>query len=63
MKRKNAAIRKKLSFNKETVATLNTAQLQELAGGSKTVTKLITCTSNGVTCVTTAGTGVCDNCA
>jgi hypothetical protein len=63
MKKKNTAIRKKLSFNKETVATLNAVQLQELAGGSRTITKLITCTSNGVTCVTTANTGVCDNCA
>nr|WP_295864138.1 class I lanthipeptide [uncultured Chitinophaga sp.] len=63
MKKKNTAIRKKLSFNKKTVASLNNVQQQVLAGGSRTVTKLITCTSNGVTCVTTTATGVCDDCA
>ncbi|MBC9932858.1 class I lanthipeptide [Chitinophaga qingshengii] len=62
MRKKSAAIGKKLSFNKETIASLNMAQQQLVAGGSRTVTKLITCTSNGLSCVTYQDTGNCNTC-
>ncbi|MBC9932860.1 class I lanthipeptide [Chitinophaga qingshengii] len=45
MKKKNIAINKRLSFNKETIAALNMHQQQLIAGGLIPVTQLPRCTT------------------
>ncbi|QJB31824.1 class I lanthipeptide [Chitinophaga oryzae] len=64
MKKKNIAIGKKLSFNKETIASLNAGQQQLIAGGATTVTRVINCTTGlEETCPTIPFTGrVCVRC-
>ncbi|RBL90151.1 class I lanthipeptide [Chitinophaga flava] len=54
MKKKNVSLHKKLVLGKSTVAALNVSQQQMIAGGvtTVTVTKLITCNSQGETCAT-----------
>lgn len=50
MKKKNIAISKKLSFNKETIAALNGNQQQLINGGAIPITRLVNCTSGMETC-------------
>lgn len=64
MKKKNIAIGKKLSFNKETIAALTVGQQQLIAGGATIQTRTIYCTTGlEETCPTIPYTGrVCVRC-
>ncbi|MBC9909524.1 class I lanthipeptide [Chitinophaga varians] len=52
MKKKNTNIGRKLSFNKETIAALNSHQQQMVVGGATFNTCFATCTSGMETCAT-----------
>ena len=64
MRKKKLSFEKKLSLNKETIASLNTAQLAVIAGGAAPVTQDVRCSYTYYeTCMTIpVGEKLCVNC-